>query len=756
MADMLRFLKGSQSGLDTLISNGQIKIGAFYLTNDTNRLYIGKATDNAELLNNGVQVVANVASLPSAPPAIDGDFYYCKAENIFATYDKDKANTDGTTGGWVQINVDSYITSVTDTVTAASNIATVTTEVGDSNSHKKSDAFQIKAGTNMSLSASGKQITLNAVDEKTTEAGHYAPGTESGTFSATSGHYVTGVKYDSKKHVMGITSTALPGTTHSLTVTDGSGDNAGKVIVTSTVNNKSDTIDFVGGGATTVARVDEDSIQISSTDQSVTEVGNHYKPEADASKKLSLSSKILTEVSRDAAGHVTGIAGADSQEDLTSSVTKTTNPTMTYSSKNVFGTVKSDTVTFTGSGATTVTGNGAKGITISSTDKSVTAVGNHYTPTEDTSKELSLSNQIVTTVKRDAAGHVTGIAGAASQEDVNITTTYDNSSKTVTVTSNAKNIFGTNKSDAFSIKGSGATTATVDTTSKQITITSTDQSVTAVGNHYTPLTTNNSTISANGGSSTTAKATTQVVTGVKIDAAGHVTGVTSAGVKDTHNDVSGVDFAVNTTNSTMGISVTTTDGTTKSDAEIVKVKYGSNDTKATLTSWTEGSDTVYGFDLNVYTTTETDNKIAAAVGANGAVQIMGTISAESGLTGKTNIKQGDTYILSSTSTVTIFGKSATSGDMFIAKADKASGSTASDWYYVPAGNDVVKSASTTTGFQLKEGASNAILGEMEFTKSSTTATDFQITPTISNASVSGSNSSYNKTTVSYNLYWGEF
>ena len=141
MADMLRFLKGSQSGLDTLISNGQIKIGAFYLTNDTNRLYIGKATDNAELLNNGVQVVANVASLPSAPPAIDGDFYYCKAENIFATYDKDKANTDGTTGGWVQINVDSYITSVTDTVTAASNIATVTTEVGDSNSHKKSDAF---------------------------------------------------------------------------------------------------------------------------------------------------------------------------------------------------------------------------------------------------------------------------------------------------------------------------------------------------------------------------------------------------------------------------------------------------------------------------------------------------------------------------------------------------------------------------------------------------------------------------------------
>lgn len=134
MADMLRFLKGSQSGLDGLISRGEIKTGAFYLTNDTNRLYIGKADDTAELLNNGVQVVADINSLPSAPPAIDGDFYYCKAENVFAVYDKD-------TSKWVQINVDSYVDEVTNTVAAASNIATVTTEVGDSNEHKKSDAF---------------------------------------------------------------------------------------------------------------------------------------------------------------------------------------------------------------------------------------------------------------------------------------------------------------------------------------------------------------------------------------------------------------------------------------------------------------------------------------------------------------------------------------------------------------------------------------------------------------------------------------
>ena len=52
--------------------------------------------------------------------------------------------------------------------------------------------------------------------------------------------------------------------------------------------------------------------------------------------------------------------------------------------------------------------------------------------------------------------------------------------------------------------------------------------------------------------------------------------------------------------------------------------------------------------------------------------------------------------------------------MFIAKADKASGSTADDWYYVPAGNDVVKTGGITNGFQLQEGVTNTVLGEVKF------------------------------------------
>lgn len=64
----------------------------------------------------------------------------------------------------------------------------------------------------------------------------------------------------------------------------------------------------------------------------------------------------------------------------------------------------------------------------------------------------------------------------------------------------------------------------------------TDTKVTAVGNHYTP--TGGKTTSASGGTVTdiTNDTDVQVVTGVTKDAAGHVTGVTSVGLKSTNTD----------------------------------------------------------------------------------------------------------------------------------------------------------------------------------------------------------------------------
>lgn len=105
---------------------------------------------------------------------------------------------------------------------------------------------------------------------------------------------------------------------------------------------------------------------------------------------------------------------------------------------------KSTILEFIGSGATSVdvaTGNDAvPQVTISSTDQSVTAVGNHYAPTEDSSAEKDASGgsaaqlptsstgtlvQVVTGIKMDAKGHVTGVVSKGLWSPDN-NTTYTN------------------------------------------------------------------------------------------------------------------------------------------------------------------------------------------------------------------------------------------------------------------------------------------------------------------------------------------
>ena len=97
MAELM-FKRGKQSALNTIITNKTAIDGCFYLTEDTNRLYVGQGDNTAPiLLNQTVQIVDNIASLPASPPATKNDFYYCVAENILAVYNGEK---------WVQINPD--------------------------------------------------------------------------------------------------------------------------------------------------------------------------------------------------------------------------------------------------------------------------------------------------------------------------------------------------------------------------------------------------------------------------------------------------------------------------------------------------------------------------------------------------------------------------------------------------------------------------------------------------------------------------
>ena len=99
------FKRGLESSLAKSLYNYagadavQVTEGTFYLTSDTNRLYIGKSIDGKGIravpVNQGALPVPSVDSLPSAEAAIPGQFYYVTSSNILCV---------SSNGKWVQIN----------------------------------------------------------------------------------------------------------------------------------------------------------------------------------------------------------------------------------------------------------------------------------------------------------------------------------------------------------------------------------------------------------------------------------------------------------------------------------------------------------------------------------------------------------------------------------------------------------------------------------------------------------------------------
>lgn len=92
-------------GLQADLPNSNIVDGAFYLTTDTNRLYVGGTNNKLELLNQSIKFYTydQVFSEHSTVPKVEGQFYYLSDKNILCTFAKTKTNPDGE---WVQINPD--------------------------------------------------------------------------------------------------------------------------------------------------------------------------------------------------------------------------------------------------------------------------------------------------------------------------------------------------------------------------------------------------------------------------------------------------------------------------------------------------------------------------------------------------------------------------------------------------------------------------------------------------------------------------
>lgn len=81
-------------GLHSALPKTGIIDGAFYLTTDTNRLYVGQGTSLVEL-NKSITTVATKDQLPTSGIA-EGQFYYVTTGNILCWYG---TGYDSETGG---------------------------------------------------------------------------------------------------------------------------------------------------------------------------------------------------------------------------------------------------------------------------------------------------------------------------------------------------------------------------------------------------------------------------------------------------------------------------------------------------------------------------------------------------------------------------------------------------------------------------------------------------------------------------------
>lgn len=161
--------------------------------------------------------------------------------------------------------------------------------------------------------------------------------------------------------------------------------------------------------------------------------------------------------------------------------------------------------------------------------------------TPDSNKVVTIPDSVATGTTGATNGLMTAadkkkLNGIASGAEVNQNAFSNVKVGSITVAAD-------NKTDTLEIVAGGATTITADSTNDKITISSTDKSVTAAANHYTPSTDSSAEKDASGGTATQLPTSStgtlvQVVTGVKMDAKGHVTGVVSKGLWSPNNTYS--------------------------------------------------------------------------------------------------------------------------------------------------------------------------------------------------------------------------
>lgn len=158
------FKKGSQSSLNTLAT---VTNGAFYLTEDTHRLYIGQ-NDDLVLLNQSINFISVAAGKTGSQTLVDlgNSWGEEKAYHINEVYYVLPNGTDGNilaiwternnNYSWTQINpdtdTDTKIDKFIKNITADSNTATVSMAITSTDTTTKSASFTIEGNEAISIS----------------------------------------------------------------------------------------------------------------------------------------------------------------------------------------------------------------------------------------------------------------------------------------------------------------------------------------------------------------------------------------------------------------------------------------------------------------------------------------------------------------------------------------------------------------------------------------------------------------------------
>ena len=321
------------------------------------------------------------------------------------------------TGKWdvIQKNLDGAITG---------NLTADTVTLGDGTHSAKSLANGAEGQVLVISSNKPAWADAQLTDTATTKDGHYNPGftgTSAGTAAANG--FTKAVLLDGKGHVTGTTTgTAITAETKVSVTTNAAGNTAAAVV------------SGIASGGTlghtlTVSKTNKifsaSTSDSATTAKSATTAENSVSAATATSAKTSSSAvtttSAVTSQSANTAADSAKLGGV-----AAANYSQTSHTHSQYVNQNAFGniavgsttgtaTAVTDTLTFSGAGATTVSIDATnRKITISSTDNDtkVTAVGNHYTATTATKTGGTTTATAASAVKGityDNAGHIVGV-----------------------------------------------------------------------------------------------------------------------------------------------------------------------------------------------------------------------------------------------------------------------------------------------------------------------------------------------------------